>query len=376
MNKAYIFIITVAMAAIYALPLISVSPNRILPGEAIFMLEAFSDFWVVLFTLLWLLYIPLIFRMNGKIYLIFSVIVGILIATFLMLAAGLYGQSVLKELPSARVSLGSGFWVLLFCLLLVFSDIIRQYHYGVITALVMIGIFGLILRLGYWDSLSIMKEYIIWRQVFFQEGYQHLRLVILSSSIAVMIALPLAIIAYRFNILKSVIFSLLNLTQTIPSMAVFVLLIAPLAWLAAKFPTFSAATGFGGIGWAPALIALSLYGILPIFQNAYTAIDAVDGSLKEAALGMGMTQRQQFLQLILPLSLPLLLTGIRSTMVLLVGLTAVAGLIGAGGFGRFIFTGLGEQAMDLILLGVIPTVLLALIIDMIMGGIIKLCTYR
>ncbi len=376
MNKAYIFIIGLAMAAIFGLPLVSVAPNRILPGEGVLMLEAFSSFWVILFIALWLAYVPLIFRVDHQVYLVASVVIGIVIASLIMLAVGLYGQNILQDLPSARVSLGSGFWVLLFCLLLVFSDIIKQYHYSVLTALLVMVVFTLILRLGYWNSLSIMKEYEVWKSVFFQEGYQHIRLVVFSSLIAITIALPLAVIAQHSKILKAMIFNILNLTQTIPSMAVFILLVAPLAWLAKKFPALSEATNFGGIGWAPALIALSLYGILPIFQNAYTAIDEVEESLKEAALGMGMTRQQQFFQLILPLSLPLLLTGIRSTMVLLVGLTAVAGLIGAGGFGRFIFTGLGEQAMDLILLGVIPTVFLALIIDMIMGGIIKLCTYR
>lgn len=376
LNKAYIVIIAVAISTIYGLPLVNVAPNRILPGEAVLMLEAVPTFWIIVFTILWLFYIPLIFRVESQAYRISAVMAGILIALFLMLAPSIYAQQVTENLPSARVSLGSGFWILFFCLLLVLADIIKQYYLGALTILIIIGSFTIVIWQGFWNDLSIMKEYAVWKEVFFQEAYQHIRLVISSSLIAIIIAIPLAVVAQRSSFFKAIIFNILNFTQTIPSMALFILLVAPLAWLAQQFPAFSEATNFGGIGWAPALITLSLYGILPIFQNAYTAIDEVDETLKEAALGMGMTKSQQFLKLILPLSLPLLLTGIRSTMVLLVGLTAVAGLIGAGGFGRFIFTGLGEQAMDLILLGVIPTVFLALIIDMVMGGIIKLCTYR
>ena len=151
---------------------------------------------------------------------------------------------------------------------------------------------------------------------------------------------------------------MLNLIQTIPSIALFGILMAPLGFLAAHVP-LAAELGIRGIGAAPALVALFLYALLPVVANAVLGLGQVPPATVDAARGMGLTERQILTGVELPLALPVILTGIRIVLVQSIGLVTVAALIGGGGFGTFVFQGIGQTATDLILLGAVPTVALA-----------------
>ena len=203
------------------------------------------------------------------------------------------------------------------------------------------------------------------QSVFAAALIRHLVLVAGSVGPAVLIGLPLGVAAVRRPALQGPLFAVLNLLQTIPSIALFGLLIAPLSALAAASPAF-AALGIGGIGPAPAIIALILYALLPIVRNTVAGIGGVDPAAVDAARGMGMTPRQMLWHVELPLALPLLLAGLRIVTVQTIGLAVVAALIGAGGLGSFVFAGLGQDAADLVLLGALPTILLALAADFLL----------
>ena len=157
----------------------------------------------------------------------------------------------------------------------------------------------------------------------------------------------------------------MNLLQTIPSIALFGLLLVPLSALAIAAPAL-AALGIGGIGPAPAVIALILYALLPVARSTLAGLAAVPPAAADAARGMGMTGRQLFWRVELPLALPLLLAGLRIVTVQAVGLAVIAALIGAGGLGSFVFEGLGQYAADLVLLGALPAILLALSVDFLL----------
>ena len=133
----------------------------------------------------------------------------------------------------------------------------------------------------------------------------------------------------------------------------FGILIAPLAALAAAFRPL-AELGIRGIGATPALIALVLYSLLPIVANTLAGFQSVDPAVIEAARGMGMSPRRRLLSVEWPLALPVIVTGIRVVLVQNIGLVAIAALIGAGGLGAFIFRGMNQTAMDLVLLGAVP----------------------
>jgi osmoprotectant transport system permease protein len=220
-------------------------------------------------------------------------------------------------------------------------------------------------RFGLFDALSLAHEYRTRQDLFAAALIRHIVLVSAAVGLAMLIGFPLGIAAARRRRWQGPLFAVLNLLQTIPSIALFGLLIVPLSALATAVPAL-AALGVGGIGPAPAVIALILYALLPIVRNTVSGIAGVDPSVIDAARGMGMTKRQLFWRVELPLALPMLIAGLRIVTVQAVGLAVVAALIGAGGLGTFVFEGLGQYAADLVLLGALPAIGLALAADFLL----------
>ena len=191
-----------------------------------------------------------------------------------------------------------------------------------------------------------------WREVLSYTG-EHLVLVIISVSSAVMIGLPAGVLVVRRAWLKRPALTLAGVLQTIPSLALFGFLI-PLPFV-------------GGIGARTAIIALALYALLPVVRNTVTGIEGVDQNVREAATAMGMTGRQILWQVELPLAASVILAGVRVATVISVGVATIAAAIGAGGLGTYIFRGLRQNDNALILAGAVPAALLALLADWLLG---------
>ncbi len=187
---------------------------------------------------------------------------------------------------------------------------------------------------------------------------EHLFLVFVSTLFAVLIGVPLGILLTRKKSLQTPVLGVANILQTIPSLALFGLLI-PIAYI-------------GGIGAKTAIIALALYSFLPVIRNTVTGISGVDVKIKEAATAMGMTDGQILRRVELPLALPVILTGIRVAVVIAVGVATIAAAVGAGGLGTYIFRGLRQNDNNLLLAGAISSAVLALIADFALGKIEKL----
>jgi osmoprotectant transport system permease protein len=181
-----------------------------------------------------------------------------------------------------------------------------------------------------------------------------------------LLGLPLGVWAARDVRVGHVVLGILSALQTIPSIALLTMLIAPFSGLARSFP-FLETIGVRGIGSAPALTALTLYGLLPIVRGTVNGLRSVNPATLEAARGMGMTDTQRFWRVEWPLALPLIMSGLRTGAVSLVGLAALSSLVGAGGLGIFIFAGLGGAALDQVLLGAIPVLALAVLTDTLFG---------
>ncbi|MNE58085.1 putative osmoprotectant uptake system permease protein YehY [compost metagenome] len=154
-------------------------------------------------------------------------------------------------------------------------------------------------------------------------------------------------------------------------MALFGVLIAPLAWVGANLPGASA-LGIAGIGPAPAFIALVAYALLPIVSATVTGLDNVSPSVVDAARGVGMTRRQRLFSVELPLAFPVVLTGVRVVLVQNIGLAVIAGLVGGGGLGMFVFQGIAQTATDLVLLGALPTVAMAFVAAILLDALIEI----
>lgn len=212
------------------------------------------------------------------------------------------------------------------------------------------------------EGWSVWREGRVEADRLAQEAGQHLRLTLSALGLALAIGAPAAVWASRRARVADVTLGLANGVQTLPSLALLGLLIAPLAALATRFPGLRQ-IGVSGIGTTPALVALTLYALLPVVRNGVVALRGVDPGARDAARGMGMTPAQVFWRVELPLALPVWLAGVRQATVLLIGVTSVAALIGAGGLGVYIFRGLNASAPDLILLGAVPASILALVAD-------------
>jgi osmoprotectant transport system permease protein len=181
---------------------------------------------------------------------------------------------------------------------------------------------------------------------------EHLLLTGCSTVAALLIGIPLGILVFRNSWLRSPVMGVIGTLQTIPSLAMLAFLLALL----------------NKIGTAPALIALTLYALLPIVRNTLTGLEGVSPQIMEAAKGIGMTEFQQFRLVRIPLAAPVILAGIRTAAVVSVGIATLSAFIGAGGLGQFINRGLALSDTRLILLGSIPAALLALIVDFSVGS--------
>jgi osmoprotectant transport system permease protein len=234
-----------------------------------------------------------------------------------------------------------------------------------LAAVIIAGPLLAVLASGAADQLSLLREYANQRDIFPAAIWQHGRIVVLALLPALLIGIPIGIAAQRRPGLRRGVFPVLNIIQTIPSIALFGLLMAPLSGLAAAFPVV-AALGIAGIGLAPAVIALLLYSLLPITRGVVEGLDGVPAPVLDAARGMGMTEWQRFRDVELPLALPVFLAALRITAVQAVGLAAVAALIGAGGLGAIMFRGLFANALDLVLIGAVPVILLAVLVDFLL----------
>ena len=175
---------------------------------------------------------------------------------------------------------------------------------------------------------------------------EHLHLVGVSVAIALLIGIPLGILTSRYKRLATVVLNLVSLIYTIPSLAMFGLL---LPWI--------------GMGTRSAITALTLYSLLPIVQNTHVGIMNIDQSVTQAAVGMGMSRWQILLKIELPLSVSVISAGVRTAVVNCIGIATIAAFIGAGGLGMLVFRGLSSISLRQILLGSIPVLLMAVMAD-------------
>ena len=188
---------------------------------------------------------------------------------------------------------------------------------------------------------------------------QHVLLVAASTGTAVLIGVPLGVLVSRTPSLRGAVLGLANVFQTIPSLALFGFLI----------PLF-------GIGFWTAIAALIVYALLPVVRNTYVGIVGVDPAVREAGVGMGMTDGELLRLVELPLAAGVIMAGIRVATVVGVGIATIAAAIGAGGLGEYIFRGVSNVNYTLILAGALPAALLALLADALLGAAERRLVWR
>ncbi|CQR46261.1 Choline transport system permease protein OpuBB [Paraliobacillus sp. PM-2] len=186
--------------------------------------------------------------------------------------------------------------------------------------------------------------------------YEHIIISFVVIFFSVLVTIPLAIYMTKMKSdkIKSVIFNIANIFQTIPTIAL----------LAIMIPIF-------GIGFTPAVVALFLYALLPLLRNTYTGVQSIDPAIVEAAKGMGYSTYQRLVKVELPVALPYVMSGIRVTTVYIISWTTLAALIGAGGLGDLILSGIGYNDQHMIFTGTLVAIVIALLLDFIFAKLEK-----
>lgn len=233
---------------------------------------------------------------------------------------------------------------------------IRQYFVLIAILTVLVGVTVWITSLGSVGIFQLAPPSKVLNSLL-----RHLQIVAVAEAIAIAVGVPIGFLStrYSFRFISPVLIGIANVGQTIPSLAFI-----------------GIAGAFLGMGYKAAVVALFVYAMLPVIRNTYAGINTIDPSIKEAAKGMGMSNYQITTRIELPLARPVIIAGIRTSTVLNVGTAAVAGMIGAGGLGELIVTGIAVRVTELILQGAAPTAALAVILDGLLQEFERIITPR
>ncbi|CNH10953.1 ABC transporter permease [Yersinia enterocolitica] len=365
-NRVLLSLVILMILSGVGLSFVSHAPNRLISGQGISLISLITGpVWWLLLPILMLASFAF-FKQSTVLYWATVLIAELLLFGLLLLAGTTATQLAGGEESLVRTSLGGGFWLMSGMSILIAIDslsraVVNPIWRSMANVLLLLPVV-ILLATGQLDQLSLLKEYVNRQDVFNDTLWQHLQILFATLVAAMLLGIPLGLFCFRSPRFQTAVFSTLNIIQTIPSIALFGLLIAPLAGLAAAIP-WLAEHGVSGIGLAPAIVALVLYALLPLVRNVVAGLDAVPDSVVESARGMGMTRSQLFFRVQIPIAMPLIVSGVRIIAVQTVGLAVVAALIGAGGLGAIVFQGLLSSALDLVLLGVIPVVVMAVVVD-------------
>ena len=379
-NPVLVLLLAAGAAAAGTAAFLSVAPNRLLSGQGMRLAQlqfGGSVGWAVWSTVLLpgaVLALAALLPDRRRYHALAALAAAALLAGLLALAGAQAGRLTSSQGALTRVSLGAGFWCLATLAWLAASNAVQRLRMGpTATALTQIALWLpvlVLLRSGALDALSLLKEFSNRREVFSAACWRHGQIVLAALGPALLLGAPLGLAAARRPVLARPLLALLGAVQTVPSIALFGLLIAPLAWAGSHWPGW----GLQGIGLLPAAIALALYALLPIVHGVLAGLQQVPADVLDAATGLGLSPRQRLRQVQVPLALPVWLSALRVAAVQTVGLAVLAALIGAGGLGALVFQGLASSALDLVLLGVLPVVALATALDAILRSLTGMAT--
>lgn len=340
------------------------APNRLLPGQPVFAVQALGFAVYPIAALLLAAEYP----WRGARQVVPLVLIGaaILLAMF---GTGFAAAALLQgRAPAARAMLGSGFWLALssmIALALMHATARKDRRKApVILALALVLAAAVVAgaAAGAFDGLSLMVEYRARMPAVHAAFAQHIVLASGALALAFLATVPLGWAGFRSPRVEAAVNGVLGVLQVTPALALFGLLIPLLAALLALAP-FLRSLGIGAIGPAPALVGVAIYLALPLLRGFVGGLKAADPAIVEAARAMGMTERRVTVEVRIPLGLPIIMGALRVAAVQSIGLMTLGGLIGAGGLGAVVFEGMSQLAADLILLGALPIMVLALAAD-------------
>lgn len=364
--------VALGLPSFLALPFATVRSSRIVTGSGVSAWGALGPALWLLVVGMWVLVAALSLRAGGRRAALARGALGAGIIVTMLALSGWAATTIGAATGQfARVSIGGGVWlsaIAAYTVLLASRRLVgKKTPLGLVLGFVVpVAILGLLLS-GYLSDLGMMKEYFNVRDRFWVEVVNTIAFSAASVAIALAVGVTLGIAAFRDERLERPIFATVSVFQTVPGLAMVGLLVAPLATLSFAVP-FLRTLGVGGIGWAPVVMALSLYALLAIVRNTYAGLRGVPEAVVDAGRGMGMDDRQLMRKVRLPLAGPVLFSGVRTSTVQTIGNATLGAFVGGITLGRFIFQGLAEQAPDLTMLGSVALVAIALAVDATLRG--------
>lgn len=275
-----------------------------------------------------------------------------------------------RLLPAAgafgRVSIGGGAWASIAAgYMTVVASRRETARFGLVARAVQIAApvaVAAMVATGRLADLGVMREYANWAARYWVEAGNHLTYAGVSVALAIVLGGGVGLAAFRFPVLERVLLGGVSLVQTVPGLAMIGILFGPLSALALRFPALRE-LGVGGLGWSPVVVALTLYALLVVVHDVVAGLKGVAGEPVEAAAGMGMTPAQVLWRVRLPLAAPVVYAGVRTAALQTIGTATLGAFVAAGTLGLFITQGLAEGSSDLVLLGAVTLVALALTLD-------------
>ncbi len=358
-GKKLTFTALIAFVGSFFLPFFVFRENRVAPPLSVKLPLPYT-FILVIPPLLLVLSLLVSKRRLSTVMLSFSGTLSIILATLILVSSG--SMHVQNFLPLGRFSPTSGFYLYIIGAVVIFVMKPHLNLWDYIGFILIALSFIVLVGKESLSHLSLTMEAKNFGPRLTRELFAHVRITLISLLVSGVVGFPLALLSYHHAKFKKGVFLFLNLGQTIPAIALFGLLIAPLAALSHTFP-FLRAWGLKGLGNAPAIIALSLYGLYPIIRYSYSAFENLEPSVIDSAKGMGMSSAQIWRIVRLPLTTATILNGVRVALVQTIGNATLAKLIGGDGLGVLVFEGLGQASTDMVLLGMLLIVALTLVAD-------------
>lgn len=344
---------------------ISFKTSRIAFGTPVSAKECFGEYYVVLFVIILFFFIMSFVKKDKKLWnFVTGLVAAVSLALFVWSVSARYESLPYDVSGSARMSFGVGYLIVVAAL---YSIMLKccQYLKSTLRMIINLIAWGLIawfLVRGFLNNYAVMQEFLAAKGQFFQNVWQHLKLSIEVLIASIVIGFPIGYLCYKNKALDTVTLIGISIVETIPTLALFAIMRIPLAYLKDTFPVLER-WGIGSFGTAPAFAALLLYALYLIIHNSRAAFSTIDKTLIENAYAMGMTSIEVFVKVQIPMAMPVLLSGIRMTLVSTLVAATLASYIGGGGLGVYIVNGINALSIDMQLLGVIPIFVLTVTAD-------------
>ena len=369
------------LVSLLALAFGTVAPFRIATGSPVNLFEALGTPAAVALVTLWLacLAASLVGARSARASLARGLISAALIVALVWLSGVAAERMLASETALARYSMGAGVWLSAFSAFALVVASRREAGEGSLGSLAVVSLapVGIVVALltGRLSSLGVAVEYRNVSEDFWLWTAQHVAYSAVAMGIAITVGVALGIFAHSKPRFAETVFTTTSIFQTIPGLAMIGILAVPLGMLAENSPA-AQALGIGVLGWAPVVVALTLYALLVIVRNTAAGLNAVPDSIVDAARGMGLSEPQILRKVQLPLSAPIVFSGIRPASQQTIGNATLGVFVAAGTLGRPIFGGVSQTANDLVLLGSIALVALALSTDIAMRGVQRFVSPR